>query len=141
MGDNLTDKDQDIKQVRRELKKMLKPGDTVYTILRHCSSSGMSRRISLIAMVKGKPVNLDWWAERLGIAKRHRDKDGLSVGGCGMDMGFHLAYSLGSGMYPHGVNCAGEGRCRSNDHVNGSRDYDRKKKHNDGGYAFQHSWL
>lgn len=40
------------KQEREEavaqLRKMLKPGDTVHTILRHVSKSGMSRRIDLV---------------------------------------------------------------------------------------------
>ena len=35
-------------QVIDELKSYLKPGDKVYTILRHVSASGMQRRISLV---------------------------------------------------------------------------------------------
>jgi hypothetical protein len=35
-----------------QLRKLLKPGDTVYTILRHCSASGMSRVIDLAVPVK-----------------------------------------------------------------------------------------
>ena len=128
-------------EIRRELKKFLKPGDRVYTILRHVSSSGMSRRISLAVVKDGKVISLDWYAEKLGVAQRHATKQGLSVGGCGMDMGFHLVYSLGRCMYPHGVNCAGDRKCRSNDHSNGSRDYNRKHRHTDGGYAYEHVWM
>jgi hypothetical protein len=42
-----------------ELHKLLKPGDTVYTILRHVSSSGMSRVIDLaIPIMKEKRVHV-----------------------------------------------------------------------------------
>lgn len=70
------------------LHKVLKPGDTVYTVLRHVSSSGMSRRIDCYA---------------IGIAKRHASKQGLVVPGCGMDMGYHLVYSLGCALWPKGT--------------------------------------
>ena len=132
---------EELNEVRREVKRMIKPGDTIYTILRHCSSNGMNRRISLIAIVNGKPVSLDWYAEKLGIANRSRNHEGLTVSGCGMDMGFHLVYNFASVMYPHGFNCAGKERCRSNDHTNGSNDYNRRKKHSSGGYAYRHSWM
>ena len=42
----------------------LKPGDTVYTILRHVSRSGMVREISLLTISDNKPISLDWSASR-----------------------------------------------------------------------------
>lgn len=128
-------------QIRRDLKKIIKPGDEVYTILRHVSASGMSRRISVVVIYNGKPMSLDWYLEKLGVANRHKTERGLCVSGCGMDMGFGLVYNFARVMYPHGVNCAGKDKCCSNDHSNGDRDYNRRKKHADGGYAYRQRWL
>lgn len=36
----------------KELRAMLKPGDTVKTILRHCSASGMTRVIDLVIVYR-----------------------------------------------------------------------------------------
>lgn len=112
----------------KELRTMLKPGDTVYTVLRHVSSSGMSRRISVVAIGKDrKPLVLDWWIEKLGTYKRHSKHEGLVVGGCGMDMGFHLVYGLGAAMWPNGTP-------KPHGVRNGSPD-------NAGGYALNHRWI
>ena len=35
-------------EAREKLRKWLKPGDTVYTVLRHVSRSGMMRTIQVI---------------------------------------------------------------------------------------------
>ena len=122
------------------LREILKPGDTVHTILRHVSRSGMYRRISLVAIRDGQPLNIDWLCLRAGVGNRPRGRDeGLGVGGCGMDMGFALVYELSHTLWPDGFECVGE-RCRSNDHSNGDRDY-TPHKHNSGGYALRHSWL
>lgn len=78
----------------RELKKVVKPGDTVYCILRHVSRSGMQRRISFVVFKKTGPYYLDYRiAHALGLALSP-DKDGVVVYGCGMDMGFSVVYDL-----------------------------------------------
>jgi hypothetical protein len=154
----------------KELKKLLKPGQTVFTILRHVSSSGMSRVIDLVIVVADyrdeypknadgstnwdakptrklighKPRSIGYLAAEAMDDRWDSDKQGIKVGGCGMDMGFHLVYNLGRTLYPHGVNCAGRMLCQSNDHVNPGPDrgnYDRRHKHRDSGYAFKQSWL
>lgn len=77
-----------------KLREHLKPGNTVYTILRHCSQSGMQRRISLVVFKKNKPLFLDYWASKALGWRLDRDKEGIIVSGCGMDMGFHLVYTM-----------------------------------------------
>lgn len=114
----------------KALRKTLKPGDTVYTILRHVSSSGMSRRIDLYTMKKNRPVFLTHYAAKALDYNRKPDQQGITVGGCGMDMGFHLVYSLGRTLFPNGFKIKGVGR-------NG----DTSGHDNDGGYALNHCWL
>ncbi len=113
---NTTDKQDTIKT----LKKMLKPGDTIYTITRHVSQSGMMRRISAYAIKNNKPVYLDGYIEHLDIAKRHNRS--------GMDMHFWLVYELGSVLFPKGFKLV-KGQYGRNGDTSG---FDK-----DGGYAFR----
>ncbi len=51
--------EQDRNENAEKLLELIKPGDTVYTVLRHCSSSGMFRVIDLVIAVmveRTKPV-------------------------------------------------------------------------------------
>jgi hypothetical protein len=106
-----------IEQTISELKKRIQPGSTVYTCLRSVSASGMTRNISLHIVEDGQIRCIDYPAHIImgeALAKRQ----GLIVKGCGMDMGFHLVYTLGRYLYPEGT----EGRA-------------------DGGYSLEHRWL
>ena len=124
-------KEAEREDARTRLLSMLKPGDRVYTVLRHVSSSGMSRRISLVIPTTdhdGKPAvtSIDWLAARV-LSYRQHDKGGLMVGGCGMDMGFHVVYALGSALWP-------DGTPEPHGRRNGEPD-------TAGGYALRHEWL
>lgn len=88
------------------LRRWLKPGDTVYMVLRHRAASGMSRRISPIAIKPNPeaPGGVDFWhldrnvATVLGLREK-AGEEGVIIGGCGMDMGFEIAYRLGQALY------------------------------------------
>lgn len=127
-----------------QLREWLSPGDTVYTILRSVSRSGMFRRIGLVAPEKDGSSQMMWLdgqaAKALGMKLSHK-AEGLPMSGCGMDMGSQLVYELSYCLYPQGFTCLGE-RCPSNDHFN------REEPpaigpwtHKDGGYALCHRWL
>ena len=124
-------------EARDELRKMFPPGTTVPTILRHVSASGMSRAISVIDPADLGDVSY-LVARALGdrIDPRH---GGVKVPGCGMDMGFHLVYSLSAVLYGDGWTCTGS-RCPSNVHVNERTPRDGNAEHTDG-YALSHRWL
>lgn len=111
------------------LRDWIKPGDTVYTILESVSRSGMSREIRVLVPYQNAPEDvargrlpIDFIhpnhavSQALGI--RQGKRDGLIVGGCGMDMGFHLVYELSATLYGSGYACLGKGKCPSNYHVN-----------------------
>lgn len=99
-----------------ELRRLLPPGATVHTILRHVSRSGMSRAISPVLLRDGKsPFHLTGLVSHLPGMKR--SYDGIEMGGCGMDMGSALVYDLSRRLYPNGFSCIGES-CPSNDHSN-----------------------
>ena len=89
------------------LKGWLAPGDTVYTVLRHTSRSGMSRLIDLYAFRTddaGKlfKVYLSYNAATVLGWKYDDGKHAMKVGGCGMDMGFHAVYTLSRALFGDG---------------------------------------
>lgn len=94
-------KESEKKEARRDLTKLVRRGTTVYTVLRHVSASGMSRRIDLYVIKKNEPLRITWGVARLLGCRMARDNEGLVVGGCGMDMGFHLVHSLSYALHGH----------------------------------------
>lgn len=116
-------------QAKDHLRKLLKPGTKVYTTLNHKSASGMSRSISLFVVDKkaGDVIKLDYWVAQAKGESIDQKNGGLKVGGCGMDMGFHLVYNLGAMLWPKGTR-----------KPHGTRN---GKPDSDGGYALNHAWL
>lgn len=109
------------------LREILKPGQTVYSVLRHVSASGMSRRISfMIPVADGSIQNLDYF---IGLACDYKQSDnqGLIVSGCGMDMGFAVVYRIGRIVWP-------DGTPEPHGRRNGAPD-------SDGGYALKSEWI
>jgi hypothetical protein len=98
-----------------QLRELLGAGDTVYTVLRHVSRSGMSRRIDCYKMTAEGPRYLSSYvADVLGYPE---PKDGIRVDGCGMDMGYHLVNSLSTALFcPNGYT-------------------------HEGAYALKHAWI
>lgn len=121
------------------LRQWIKPGDTVYTILRHVSKSGMTRSISPVINTAGQTVDIDWAVARLFGSRIDQKHGGLIRSGCGMDMGFDLVHHLSYKLFPDGFTCTGQ-FCPSNDHVNGDRNY-TTHQHASGGYALRQRWL
>ncbi len=73
----------------------------IRTVLRHVTSSGMSRDISLFYVKENQIVNITYYAG-LALGWRLVNRNGsraVRVGGCGMDMGFHLVYTLSRTLY------------------------------------------
>jgi hypothetical protein len=83
------------------LHSVLSDGDTVHCILRHVSASGTSRRIDFYTI---KDNNLVFLTGYIGCALglTHRNKGGLKVLGCGMDVGYHTVYTLSRALFPAG---------------------------------------
>lgn len=116
----------------KRLRAMIRPGSTVNCILRHVSKSGMSRDISLViagrweGQKEYQVINISHMAA-VAMGRKHNDEGAITIGGCGMDMGFELVYSLGRALWPKGTPKAHGTR-------NGEPD-------TDGGYALKHRWL
>jgi hypothetical protein len=83
---------QTVKQeAAQELGNILRsiPTDTIYTVIRHVSASGMQREISVKMIDAGRIIHLDYLVST-ALGTRIGKHGGLVVKGCGMDMGFAL---------------------------------------------------
>ena len=85
---------------KKVLLNILKEGDTIYTVLRHVSRSGMQRRIDLYTFKDDKKIYLSGYFAYL--RGEEPPKNGYKVGGCGMDMGYHLVHGLGYRLFNDG---------------------------------------
>ena len=112
------------KEAIEQLLEILKPGDTVQTILRHVSRSGMMRHISFRAHDR----DITYWVGiATGTTATREGVYALKVGGCGMDMGFAVVYELGATLWPRGTD-------KPHGYRNGELD-------SDGGYALKQTWI
>lgn len=89
-----------------KLRDWIKPGDTVYTILRQVSRSGMSRQISVVLLARddrdpSRTVDLhpNHAVSLVTGYPLNKTRDAIVIGGCGMDMGFQLVYQLSQALY------------------------------------------
>jgi len=124
-------------EARRELRKFIRPGATVWTVLRHVSRSGMMRHIDLYVIRKNRPR----WISGL-VAKALSDttdaKTGaVKAGGCGMDMGFHLVHSLSCAL--HGYKSKGDDAKEAR--TKGVPFWKPRPGHYRAGYSLGHEWL
>jgi hypothetical protein len=78
-----------------ELNNILKDiqTDTIYTVLRHVSSSGMQREISVKMIDAGRIIHLDYLVST-ALNMKVGKHNGIVVKGCGMDMGFHIVHNI-----------------------------------------------
>lgn len=146
-----------------ELRRTLKPGDTVHTVLRRVSASGMSRRIDLYKLDNGDMRYLTGLVAKACGYSFPRQGEGLRVGGCGMDMGFAVVYDLSHALFPKGFAVVERTACkhcqdrpgfdglgRTCRHCGGTgvvetpkcgRNGDMSGWDSDGGYALNQRWI
>jgi len=91
------------------LKEWIKKGDTLHTTVRHVSRSGMMRYITTRQLKKSdhpdvevQVSNYDYHVARVLDLPEAPNYQGVKVGGCGMDMGFHLIYTLSRELFNDG---------------------------------------
>lgn len=120
---------------RTELLGIVKPGAMIYTVLAHKSQSRMYRVLRLYVYQReiGMRGITRLAADVLGWGYDDK-RDGLRAHGCGMDMGFHAVYSLGSALWDVDSPVVRRWATRTGVTRNGSVEYD-------GGYALNQRWL
>lgn len=88
-----------------KLREHFPAGSRVGVIIRSVSSSGMSRQMSVLAVGehydgKAEVVNVSHLVARAGLFPLSRGRhDAVTVKGAGMDMAFHLVYTMARAMY------------------------------------------
>lgn len=99
-----TEKEKEIQRAKEFLCAVFADQErpTAYTILKSVSPSGMSRTMKVVTYDAGRILDITWWVALVSSVGTLTEKNGqrvVRVGGCGMDMGFHLIHSLGIALY------------------------------------------
>lgn len=84
----------ELETAKDKLIGLLSDTDTIYTVLRSVSKSGLSRVISFHIVYRGAIINLNYYIGAVLDYKPSKARDGLVVKGGGMDMGFHVVEML-----------------------------------------------
>ena len=73
---------------------------TLYTSLKHVSSSGMSKDMKVLAVKHNEIIDVTYYVGKIiGTLKERNGQRVIRVGGCGMDMGFHVVYTVSAVLY------------------------------------------
>ena len=72
----------------------LRADQTIYSIIRHVSKSGMSRHISFFYIDNQRPYWITHDIHQLLGYKMNKYHDAIIVGGCGMDMAWSVVNNL-----------------------------------------------
>jgi hypothetical protein len=125
-------KDKETRKMNREqaiekLREAIEPNDTLYTQLEHVTKSGMTRFIKVRQIKDNYPYDFTYLVAK-ALDWKYSDKHyAIKVEGCGMDMGFHLIYTLGQVLWPDGT-----------PEPHGTRNGEPDST---GGYAINQRWL
>lgn len=116
----LTCTEQAKNEAKTWLLKILKSKNNkkLYTSVKHVSKSGMTRNIAVYAIYDNEIINVSYYAAKLLGWSMAKNDNSVRVGGCGMDMGFHLVYTISRVLYK-----------------------DKKGKKSDAGYILNQRWI
>lgn len=122
-------------EMRALLRKRIRPGAVLYTVVTHVAKSGMMRHIKVLQVRSGEIHNISRMvADALG--RKFTDDNAVVSHGCGMDMGFELIYCLGRALFPKGGSLAKTSYVRQHQAKKGGI-----AKEIDGGYLLVQQWL
>jgi hypothetical protein len=89
-----------MKLAMERLRNTFPSGSTVTTTIKNVSRSGMGRSIAVFATDdKGIICNVSRDVARVCEWRYDNDRQAVYVSGCGMDMAFHLVYTLAHVLY------------------------------------------
>jgi hypothetical protein len=93
----------EVQEAKARLLELLEKASnkTIYTIVTKVAPSGMSRWLKLYIVADSQPINITREAAAI-FGAPYSYEYGLKVRGAGMDMGFHVVYSLSYELYKDG---------------------------------------
>ena len=77
-----------------KLNQILKRNETIYSVIRHVSQSGMTRHITFFIIKDGQVWHIDNLISDYLDYRTNKRFNALVVGGCGMDMAFSVVNHL-----------------------------------------------
>lgn len=81
------------------LKAWLKPGATVYAVLRGHSRSGLSRTLEFYVVFNREICRITWSVGRILDLTYDERLEALRMKGCGLDLGREIVERLGTALF------------------------------------------
>lgn len=136
---NKTDAAEDRKaEAIKTLRRMgVKPGTAIYTTVTHVSKSGMGRHIRCYVVTRDAHTSTKDGRKHVehgitditglvagacGFSQARKTGWDIAVHGCGMDMCFHVVYTLGRRMFPAGTRLGPDGKATDSGYLLHKRD-------------------
>lgn len=94
-------KDAERDEAIANLKRIVKKGDKLYTVIAHVSTSGMRREINLYKITNQGETYLSSYAAK-ALGRTIGNRSGVICNGAGMSMTFELVYSLAQKLFGDG---------------------------------------
>lgn len=107
----ITNNKEQLEEYKETLKGFFPIGSTVYTVLRHVSSSGMTRDIGIVGIANDprneghfKTFHPNYMVACLLGLKHEANgwRDSVRIEDCGMNMAFAIVYRLATVLYGDG---------------------------------------
>jgi len=90
------------KEAKDYLYRYIEAGQDVYCVLNSVSNSGMTRHITVLLPIcldgNKQIINISYYVASL-LGYKFGKENSVVVGGCGMDMGFHIINSLSIALF------------------------------------------
>lgn len=80
-------------EARKFLRRFLRKGTKVYTVLRHRTPEGTCRFIDLYVVKQNEPIRITWSVAQMLSWAYSKKWEALRVTGCGTDVGFEAVSS------------------------------------------------
>lgn len=87
-------------EAHARLAKLVHPHTTVYTVLKHTSASGMSRRFQVLIVSGGDILDITGNVARL-LDLPFKNGE-LTIRGCGSDMGYQIVCDMSFALFKDG---------------------------------------
>lgn len=135
-----TKKEKERQEAIEYLRELLPPGSSVYTVHRHTSRSGMTHDIDVYTWKGNVKLYLSRWVATAMDWKCDVGRSrGVRMGGCGMDMGFHLINCLSYAL--HGMKNKGGALRAMNAGQYWSIVHKTTPHSYRAGYSLHHKWI
>ena len=82
-----------VEEAKLRLDNLINKGDTIYSIVKHTSTSDRTRSIAFYIVKDNEIMDITWYISQAFDYPMHKS-GGLNISGSSMDLGFHVVETI-----------------------------------------------